>query len=380
MSKTYYKYQLARILTAVLIYEFIFWVLTAVLLFLLGFLNDGSGQPLSFANRGALYLHALLIPIMLVYFYNLYATNAIVNKTSPNLAALIFSPVNSFHSFLRFFFFRNTFVLLVFALAQPVFGTKKVAGTIESMELVIALDISNSMNTKDISPELSRLDISKRALGELLNNLHGEKIGLTLFAGNAFVQLPLTSDYYAAKMFLSDISSDMISSQGTNIAEAIEVAKNMFSEEKTSKAIILVTDGENHETSPDAALKSLKDAKIELSVLGIGTEEGGPVPVNPNRPELGYKKTASGSSVTSKVNPTLIKEIASKGNGSSIVSSSEFPDLRQLLAELSHLKRSRIRDLEFDMKESRYQFPLFAGLICWGFYLFITKRPLRRSE
>lgn len=380
MSSKKFTYQLSRILTAVLFYEVIFWCISFILLYFLGFLNAGIAQPLAFINKGALYLLFFLIPILGVYFYNLYNTNSIVKKTRPQLAELIFAPVNSFFSFLRFFFYRNTFVFLVFALAQPVFGTKKVAGTIESLELVIALDISNSMNTKDISEEMSRLDIAKRALGELLNRLHGEKIGITLFAGNAFVQLPLTSDYSAAKMFISDIETDMISSQGTNIADAIFVSKEMFSEQKTSKAIILVTDGENHETNPDVELKSLKDKGIELSVLGIGTEAGGPVPVNPYRPELGYKKTAMGTSVVSKVNPALIKSIASKGNGSYIISDSEFPDLRQLLTEINQLKRSKIRDLQFDRKESRYQFPLFAAMLCWVMYLFITKRKVKTER
>lgn len=373
-----YTYQLGRVLSAVIFYEVIFWCITFVLLYFLGFLNSGMAQPLAFVHKNALYLLFFLLPILGVYFYNLSTTNSIVNKTPPQLATLIFTPVNSFFSFLRFFFYRNTFVFLVFALAQPVFGTKKVSGTIESLELVIALDISNSMNTKDISTEMSRLDISKRALQELLNNLHGEKIGIALFAGNAFVQLPLTSDYLAAKMFISDISTDMISSQGTNIAEAVAVSKEMFSEQKTSKVIILVTDGENHEQSPDKELSTLKEKEIELSVLGIGTTAGGPVPVNPDRPELGYKKTAMGTSVISKMNPSLIKSIATKGHGSYIVSDSEFPDLRQLLTEINQLKRSKIRDLQFDMKESRYQFPLFVALLCWALYLLITKRQVKR--
>lgn len=380
MSDLQFTYRLKRIAVAIVIWELIFWSLTGGLLYLLGFLDEGSIGRMGFKNEGALWLLMLLFPIVGVYFYNLLLTNKIASTTNQKLRVFVLSPVSSTYSFIRFFFYRNAFALLVLALAQPVFGTKKVSGTIESMELVVCLDISNSMNTKDISKELSRLDISKRAIIQMVNNLHGEKIGICLFAGSAFVQLPLTTDYNAAKLFISDISTGMISGQGTNIAAALETSRDMFSEQKTSKAIILVTDGENHETDPKSVLSSIKEKKIALSILGIGTSTGGPVPVNPDRPELGYKTNSTGMTVISKINPSLLRSLAAQGGGSATISNSEFPDLRELLTEINQMKRTKLRDLQFDMKENRYQVPLFIAFLFWCLYLFMNKIDSVKNE
>jgi Ca-activated chloride channel family protein len=380
MNKSHFTYRLKGIGLAIIVWELIFWTLTGGLLYLLGFLDDGAVSKMGFKNEGALWLMILLFPIVGVYFFNLYSTNKITRTTNQHVRELLLAPVNSVNSFMRFFFYRNTIVLLIFALAQPVFGTKKVSGTLESMELVVCLDISNSMNTKDISPELSRLEISKRAIIQMVNNLHGEKIGLCLFAGSAFVQLPLTTDYNAAKLFISDISTGMISSQGTDIAAALETSRDMFSEQKTSKAILLVTDGENHERDPRGILTTIKEKNIALSILGIGTTSGGPVPVNPDRPELGYKTSPTGSTVVSRINPSLMRSLASQGGGSATITNSEFPDLRELLTEINQMKRTKLRDLQFDMKENRYRIPLFGAFLFWLFYLFLNRYSLVKSD
>jgi Ca-activated chloride channel family protein len=213
-----------------------------------------------------------------------------------------------------------------------------------------------------------------------VNNLHGEKIGICVFAGGSFVQLPLTSDYSAAKMFITEIETDMISNQGTNVASALRTSVDMFSPDKTSKGIILVTDGENHEEDPKDVLKEIKEKKIHLSAFGIGTTTGGPVPVNPHRPELGYKTTAAGRTVVSKVNPQFISSIASEAGGSATMSSDPFPDLSQLLTEINQMKRTKVRDLQFDIQENRYQIPLFAAIIFWCLFLIGSKGILNLKK
>lgn len=376
MSELNYTYRLKRIISAAIIWELLFWVLTFGLFSILGFGSNSGSLSFDFKEPDKLWLLLLLIPILAVYLYNLWTSNSIAQNTEPRLRQLVLNPVSGLYNFLRFFLFRNTFALLIFALAQPMFGNKKIAGTIESMELVICLDVSSSMDVKDISKEASRLDIAKRALVQLINNLHGEKIGICLFAGGAYVQLPLTSDYGAAKMFVSEIQTDILSNQGTNIAAAIETAKDMFSDQKTSKAVIMVTDGENHEEDPSAALKDLKEKNIGLSVLGIGTTSGGPVPINPDRPELGYKTNSLGARVISKVDPGFIRSIASKGGGTALVTSSEFPNLQELLTEINQMKRTKVRDLQFETKDNRYQIPLGAALIFWMLYLVLPLIPM----
>ena len=374
MSNSNYTYRLKLILTGVFVWELIFWVLTSVLLFLVGYLdNTATGEQVGFKDPGMFWLLLLLFPLLGFYLWNINKANKLAETAHPSVRKFILQPVSSLNSFLSFFFFRNALVCLIFAMAQPVFGTKKVSGTLESLELVVALDVSNSMNTKDITPDASRLEIAKRALNELVNSLHGEKLGICVFAGGSFVQLPLTSDYSAAKMFITEIETDMISNQGTNVAAALGTSVDMFSPEKTSKGIILVTDGENHEADPKEILNEIKEKKIHLSVFGIGTTQGGPVPVNPYRPELGYKTTAAGRTVVSRVNPNFISSIASAAGGSATMSSDPFPDLSKLLTEINQMKRTKVRDLEFDIQENRYQIPLFAAIIFWCLFLIGSK-------
>lgn len=376
MNKSRYTYRMRQILLAIVFWEIVFWSL----FFLISSLLEKGGSQvmvdqLLYKNPNAFHFIWLLIPLVGIYVLNLHQTNRLVQKSHPRVMKWIFPSVSTSRSFLYYFFFRNAFVFLVIALAQPIYGKKKVAGTAETMELVVCLDISNSMNVRDISKEASRLDIAKRALVQLVNNLHGEKIGLALFANNAFVQLPLTRDYPAAKLFIQEIESNMISSQGTNISEALNVAVGMFSKSPTTKGIIIVTDGENHEEDPTEILTKIKDSDIQLSVLGIGTEKGGLIPKNPYRPELGYKTNAVGKTVISKLNEAFLKEIAQKGGGRASVSSSEFPNLSALLTQLAQMKRTKIDTFDFDVKAEQYPYPLVVGLIFWFLALLGLRRP-----
>lgn len=370
MGKVSHTYNLKGLIVAISIIEIIFWALYYFATQALGISGTGSfANKLLFKNPEVLNLLFLLIPITLVVLYNAQLHNQRFAKTSQRVAQSYFKPVSTRNLFFKQFFFRMMFVFLVLTMAQPVFGRKKVSGTTDSLELVVCLDISNSMNTKDISDEISRLEIAKRAIIQLVNNLHGERIGLCLFANNAFVQLPITRDYGAAKLFITDIETDMMSAQGTNIEAALVTAVKMFSKDRIAKGIILVTDGENHEADPTKILNQIKTEKIQLSVLGIGTTKGGLIPKNPRRPELGYKSTSTGRSVVSKLNESFIKKIATKGGGYANVSSSEFPDLSALLTQINQMKRTKIDNLEFDIKEERYQVTLAISIFFWMLYV-----------
>lgn len=372
MSKPKFTYNLKLIFGGIIVGEILFWFFYFVLKNTLG-LTSENGEQLFFNNENALHFFWLLLPIIGIYAYNVWSYNKNLSEKNPEVIKHLVQPVSSMSSFLKFFFLRNAIVLTIFTMAQPIFGEKKVAGTSESLELAIALDISNSMNTCDIDKKTSRLAIAKRSLVQLINNLGGEKIGICLFANSAFVQLPLTSDYRAAKLFINDIETNLISSQGTNIKAAIEVTEKMFSEENVTKGIVLITDGENHEENPDYALKSIKEKQIQLVVLGIGTKKGGVIPKIPNKPELGYKKSAMGRPVISKIDESFLQSIASKADGHAEVSSEEFPNLSGLLTQIKQMKRMKIDTFEFDAKQERYQYPLFLAIVCWVLFLLWTK-------
>jgi Ca-activated chloride channel homolog len=232
------------------------------------------------------------------------------------------------------------------------------------------------MNVKDIDKQTSRLQVAKRALIQLINQLHGERVGIVIFAGNAYTQLPLTMDYETAKMYLNEIETDMVSNQGTNIRSALEISESLFTKSKAGKAILIVTDGEDHESGIDEILKSLKEKKIQLAILGIGSQNGGLIPNDYNRPELGFKVDEKGSFILSKMNPSMIKELASKSGGFYTISSDSYPDLRNLLAKINKIKRSKKEGFEFEVKENRYQIPLFLSFLC--LILFVGWKGIRK--
>lgn len=370
MSKGSYTYRIGAIVTGIVVWEVIFWTLLTILFSILGYFSHGAGEQVNFQNPSVLWMNITLIPIAYLYIYSIQRTNNLYTSAGEKVRQHIFNPVSTPKSFFRFFLFRNAMVFLIIAMAQPIFGSKKVNGTVESLELVLCLDISNSMNVKDIESETSRLEIAKRAITQLINNLHGEKVGVCVFANSAFTQLPITMDYDAAKMYVNDIETSMISSQGTNIRAALENSVSMFSEDnETTKGIILVTDGENHEDNPNDILAEIKEKKLQLIVLGLGTKGGGLVPKNPERPELGYKSTAMGTTVLSKLNPTFINDIAVKGGGYATLSSDPFPDLTGLMKQINRMKKSKIASMEFDVKENRYQIPLLLSIVFFSLYL-----------
>jgi Ca-activated chloride channel family protein len=379
MSNPQYTYRLGRIVAVILAWELLFWALYFLLIYALGVFGDGRGdEVLLYKYPSRFWWLLLCIPVITTFIIYLKRYNRKANSIHHNVRSSFMRPISNGYTLFKFILFRNTMVFLILAFAQPVFGKRKVSATVENLELVICLDISNSMNTKDIAEDMSRLEISKRAMIQLVNNLRGERIGICLFANDALVQLPITKDYGAAKLFINEIETSLITSQGTNITAALEVSREMFSKDKTAKGIIMVTDGEHHEQRPDAILKEIREENIQLSILGIGTKQGGLVPVSPYRPDLGYKKTATGKSVVSKVNPSFIESIASKAGGKASLSADEFPDLSALLTQIKRMKRTKIDNFEFDIRTERYQIPLVLALISWILYFLWSKNVTSR--
>ncbi|XOV66904.1 MAG: VWA domain-containing protein [Fluviicola sp.] len=370
MTNRKFTYRLSRMFLIFMAWEVIFWALYGVLVSALGMFDDGKGDEiLLYRYPERFYWMLLIVPITFAFILFLHKHNKRALSLKPRVREAYIRPVSEGYTIFKWIMFRNVIVFMIIAFAQPVFGKRKSEATVENLELVICLDVSNSMNTRDISDELSRLEIAKRAMNQLINKLHGERIGICLFANDALVQLPITRDYGAAKLFIDEIETDLVGNQGTNVKAALEVSRKMFSKDRTAKGIIMVTDGENHESNPSKELKKIRNSKIQLCVLGIGTKKGGLVPVNPRRPDLGYKKTATGKAVRSKVNPKFIESIATKAGGKASLSDDEFPDLSALLTQITRMKRTKIDNFDFDIRTERYQIPLVFALISWLIYL-----------
>ena len=366
MNRTY-TYNTRKLAVLFLIVELLFWGGFYLLWTILSSGNS-SDNTLLFKSPNFLYLSLFLVVFYVLNFRKLIRWNKIVGNSSFSGNHSFFQKVNNKQTFIKLFLLRNAISFLVIALAHPIYGEKKEEGVKESMEIVIAMDISNSMNAKDIDKRTSRLEVAKRSVVQLINSFNGQKIGVCVFAGGAYVQLPLTNDYPIAKMFINEIETAMLSNQGTNIAQAFKTSYEMFSEEKTTKAIIMVTDGENHEANPSRILSKIKESDVQVCVLGIGTKSGGLVPVNPNRAELGYKLGEDGKYLMSKVNPKFLKSIASQVNGYATLTSNPFPNLSQLVDEIKKMKKKKHGSYSLSLKADRYQFPLVVAIICLMFY------------
>ena len=236
----------------------------------------------------------------------------------------------------------------------------------------------SSMNVKDAGFTDSRLKIAKRAATELINNLRGEKVGIVIFAGNAYVHLPLTTDYDAAKMHVDEIETNLTSNQGTAISTALIRSQQMFLDKKAAHAVILFSDVEDQQGDLDSIVKAYRTEKTNLSLLAIGSTNGGMIPNNPNRPELGYKMDENGRPIVSKMNLNLVKELAKQTNGQLSVSENGYPNMELTLNEIRKMKgvRSSIEDLE--VKKNRYHIPLILGLL--SFLLFGVLKSKRMSN
>lgn len=250
--------------------------------------------------------------------------------------------------------------LLIIAAARPQFGQSEHKEKRQGIEAIVALDISNSMLAEDVAP--NRLDRAKQMLSKLMDNMVNDKVGLVVFAGDAFVQLPITCDYVSAKMFLNTIKPDLIKTQGTAIGQALNTSIRCFGEQSdASRAIILITDGENHEDDAKAVAAKAKEAGIRVLVVGIGKPEGSPIPVpGTNR----FIKDRQGNVVVSKLNEDMCREIAQAGGGIYVRCDNTNTATRAIQKELDKMATQEIETQIFtDYNEQFQSFALIALLL-----------------
>lgn len=266
---------------------------------------------MKFATPEYLYL-LLLIPLAIaVYKYAGYRRKRNIRRYGdPELVSKLIPAYSSTRSSIVFWISLLAMALMIFALARPRYGKGKTTVTTRGVELVVALDISNSMLADDIQP--NRLEKAKRLVKRLAEQLRGNKIALVVFAGDAYVQLPITDDFISIEMFLESISTNLVSRQGTDIAAAINMASRCFTpNDKIGKAIVLITDGENHEGGAEEAARKASESGKKVFVLGIGTPKGGRIPQGGGN----FLRDRDGQVVVTKLNEEMAMEIAKAGNG-----------------------------------------------------------------
>ncbi|WBW98254.1 vWA domain-containing protein [Oceanirhabdus sp. W0125-5] len=245
------------------------------------------------------------------------------------------------------------------------------------LDIYVLIDTSKSMLVEDVKP--SRISRAVKITEKILDNLHGDRIGFIPFSSSAYVQMPLTDDYSMAKMFLNVVDTDLISGGGSNIGNAMKLAQEAFNETSAeSKVILILSDGEDHNSKSVEVLKRVKDEKLKVFTVGIGTEKGGLIPIyDPESgKKIGYKKDRNGETIISKLDSISLKNIASEGNGTYYRSTVEGDEIDSLLKEITKLERSTFKSRKIKNYRQIYQYFLGLGLL---FFIFAYILPERRN-
>lgn len=327
-----------------------------------------------------LYLWGLAaIPVFVLLFWLItrWKKKAMIRLGDRKVIDRIIPEVSFSRPWLKFIFFMLAYACMVLAVADPQLGLKMEEEKRKSADLMILLDVSNSMLSQDLQP--SRLENAKRAIAQLIDNLHNDRIGLVVFAGEAYVQLPMTTDYSAAKLFLSTINTEMVPTQGTAIGAAIELGMKSFDfKDGTGKSIIIITDAENHEDDAVSAAKAATDRDVTVNVVGIGSQDGAPIPIYQDGKQIGFHVDSAGHNVISKLDENMGKEIAAAGNGAYVRATNSNSGLGIVLDQIKSIQRKTVDSKSFKNFEDRFQFFLGLAFLFLLVEFFISNRKSLR--
>jgi len=318
----------------------------------------------------------LVVPAIIVMFILLqiwknhtqknFANKHLLDRLSPNRSL--------FKSILKVLVLSLAFACLAIALVNPKIGTKLETVKREGVDIVFAVDVSKSMLAEDVAP--NRLEKSKQLVTQIINNLASDRIGIIAYAGRAFPQLPITTDYSSAKMFLQGMNTEMLSSQGTAIDEAIQLARTYYDDEdQTNRVLIIISDGEDHNNLAVEIAEAANDEGIKIFTIGVGEAKGAPIPIKRNGIVLNYKKDNSGETVITKLNEETLIQIAEEANGEYINGRNTNTVVETIREILNKMDKKEFEAKQF--AEYKDQFQLFLGLAI--FFLFIDVFLLERK-
>jgi Ca-activated chloride channel homolog len=316
-------------------------------------------QLFRFAHPDFLYLLLLLPAVVLLFILNeIRKRKALKRLGDVTLVSGLVPEMSGIRPVIKFILQLIAVSSGIIMLSRPQFGSKIEDVKKQGVEVIIALDVSNSMLAEDIQP--NRLTRAKQAITRLVDDLDNDKIGLIVFAGDAYIQIPITTDYISAKMFLSAINPNMVPKQGTAIGAAINLGARSFSPgDGKSKAMIIITDGENHEDDPVKEAEEAAKAGIVIHTIGIGSTDGVPIPLL-NNGKKDYLKDVNGNTVVTKLDEEILKKIALSTNGNYVRASNSNIGLDEIYAQIKKMKK---QDLESTMyTEYNDQFQIFAAL------------------
>ena len=309
------------------------------------------------------YLLGIIPVVVLLYLAILVWRKRVQSRfASKELLARLTPTKSIFKGALKLVVLCLAFACIALAIVNPKIGTKFETLNREGVDVVFALDVSKSMLAEDIAP--NRLEKSKQLVTQIVNSLSGDRIGIIGYAGSAFPQLPITTDFAAAKMFLSNMNTDMVSSQGTAISQAITMAQTYYDDEQqTNRVLFIVSDGEDHEGQALAIANQAADNGIRIFTIGVGTEKGGWIPIKRNGELTGYKRDQSGERVITKRGEETLKDIADAANGSYIDGNNTQEVLDQVTALLNGMDKSVFEAKQFADFKSQFQWFLAGAIL-----------------
>ena len=313
-----------------------------------------------------LYLLLILPLVVLIFLFNLYWKRKkqrefgdleMVKKLSPDSS--MFKPI------LKIIILVLALIGLILALVNPKIGTKMETVKREGIDIVFAVDVSKSMLAEDVAP--NRLDKSKQIVSQIINQLGSDRIGIVAYAGSAFPVLPITTDYSVAKMFLQSMNTDMVSSVGTSFNEAIKLSATYFDDKKTSKLLIMISDGEDHNEGAEAAAEEAAKLGIKIITIGVGTEKGGTIPLKRNGVVEGFKKDSNNEVVITKLVPESLTLIAKTTKGGYVNGNNTKEVLEYVKNALNNIQKTEFEATEMADFQSQFQWFLgFAFLLLFA--------------
>lgn len=319
----------------------------------------------------------LTIPVFIIGYilYTRRKRRQLAEFGDPELVSELMPDASKARPVVKFSLLMVALALLIMAAARPQYGQKEKTVKRQGIEVMIALDISNSMMAEDVAP--NRLDRAKQMLSKMIDRMVDDKVGLVVFAGEAYTQLPITCDYVSAKMFLNTITPALIPTQGTAIGAALETSIRSFvsQESDAGRAIILITDGENHEDDAIAAAKHARELGIQVFVVGIGKPEGSPIPIAGTN---NYIKDRSGQVVVSRLNEDMCQQIAQAGNGIYVRCDNTNTAMRALQQELDRIATAELETKVYADYNEQYQSFVLIALLLLVIDFFILERKNHR--
>ncbi|MBQ2702642.1 MAG: VWA domain-containing protein [Alistipes sp.] len=326
-----------------------------------------------FANPELLYLLALVPVAIIGYIWAVVSRRRALARFG-NAATVrdLTIGVSSARNHLKFTLFLAALTLVVFAVARPQFGSKLREEKSEGVEIMIAVDVSNSMLAEDFEP--SRLERTKYAIDKLFEGLQQERVGVIVFAGEAKVQLPITSDYRMAQSFTKRISPNLVSEQGTSIGKALSMAMLSFAKDSDrSQAVILITDGETHDSNALEVAKQAAEHGVKIFTIGIGTPEGAPIRIGGD-----FIRDEKGEMVVSKLNETMLEEIASTTDAAYVRASKQSIGLEEIVRKINEMEKGELSTLRFEEYNEQFHYLLWIALalLLVEFLLLDRKNPM----